>query len=454
MSIFDGRRIPADSLNLDWEGIRRGIYSDRYFWNGMTILAQLAREGYRFAGRSTMLEAQGIRDYHRLLTGDMVVEMQWFPRRKPFTVVAGVDVAIAILQRCSGEWDGDTFVPTGDRLEILAVHDGDLAPYAGNPMEIIPVLKVQGRYRDFAILETPTLGVLTRASRIATNTYYLMQASRGKPVLFFPARFDLPSTQAIDGYAYAIGVQRYNQDFGAQTAPFVSTPAQASLWGGQAGGTVAHALIACFLGDTTELMLQFARILPPSVPRIALVDFRNDCVTTSVQVAKAFFQRYRQAVEEGDAEGAQRYKLYGVRPDTGGELRDRSLHHLPDAPSLYGVSPALIRALRDALDNAWKDWGLSGEWRERAAEYCRQIKIVATGGFNVRRIQQFEEEGVPVDVYGVGSSFFSNSSVEGTVTDFTADVVRVKIDGRWVHMAKEGRRACDNPHLQRVEEWL
>ncbi|MER3472538.1 MAG: nicotinate phosphoribosyltransferase [Armatimonadota bacterium] len=454
MSRFDGRRIPADSLNLDWDGIRRGVYSDRYFWNGTTILTQLAREGYRFGGHSTILEAQGVHDYHHLLTGDMVVEMQWFPRRKPFTVVAGVDAAIAILQRCSGEWDGDTFVPAGDRLEILAVHDGDLAPYAGNPLEITPVLKVRARYRDFAILETPTLGVLTRASRIATNTYYLLQAARGKPVLFFPARFDLPATQAIDGYAYYIGVQRYNRDFGGQTAPFVSTPAQASLWGGQAGGTVAHALIACFLGDTTELMLQFARIIPPGVPRIALVDFHNDCVNTSVQVAKAFFLRYRQAIEQGDAEQAQRYKLYGVRPDTGGELRDRSLQHLPDDPALYGVSPALIRTLRDALDNAWKDWHLPGEWRERAAEYCRQIKIVATGGFNTKRIQQFEQEGVPVDIYGVGSSFFSNSSVEGTVTDFTADVVRVRVGERWVHMAKEGRRACDNPDLQRVEERL
>lgn len=451
MSIFDNQRIPAERWRFDWDGIRRGEYTDRYFWNGMTILTQLAQEGYRFGGESPLLEAQGVSEYRHLPTGDAVVEMQWFPRRKPFTVVAGVDAAVAILQRCAGEWEGDRFVPTGNGLEILAVQDGDLAPYAGNPLEVTPVLKVRGRYRHFAILETPTLGVLTRASRIATNTYHLLQAARGKPVLFFPARFDLPATQAVDGYAYYIGVQRYNLDFGSRTTPFVSTPAQASLWGGQAGGTVAHAMIACFLGDTTELMLQFARILPPNVPRIALVDFHNDCVNTSLQVLRAFFERYRRAIEAGDNEGAQRYRLFGVRPDTGGELRDRSLQHLPDDPSLYGVSPALIRALREALDTAWQTWNLSGEWRERAAEYCRQVKIVATGGFNLQRIHQFEEAGVPVDIYGVGSSFFSNSSVEGTMTDYTADVVRVRVDNRWVHMAKEGRRACDNPHLQRVE---
>ena len=38
-------------------------------------------------------------------------------------------------------------------------------------MERQPVLKIRGRYRDFALLETAILGVLTRASRIATNVY-------------------------------------------------------------------------------------------------------------------------------------------------------------------------------------------------------------------------------------------------------------------------------------------
>ncbi|MCS7310971.1 MAG: nicotinate phosphoribosyltransferase, partial [Armatimonadetes bacterium] len=106
MSIFDGKRIPAEQWHFDWEGIRRGDYSDRYFWNGMTILTQLAREGYRFGGQSALLEAQGVTEYHHLQTGDALVEMQWFPRRKPFTVVAGVDAAIALLQQCSGEWEG------------------------------------------------------------------------------------------------------------------------------------------------------------------------------------------------------------------------------------------------------------------------------------------------------------------------------------------------------------
>ena len=67
------------------------------------------------------------------------------------------------------------------------MQDGFVAPYDGDPRRVTPVLKVRGRYRDFAPLETPTLGALTRAnSRIATNVYEVLKAAGGKEVLFFP----------------------------------------------------------------------------------------------------------------------------------------------------------------------------------------------------------------------------------------------------------------------------
>lgn len=450
MAIWDRARIAPSRWQLDWEGLRKGEYSDRYFYNGVCILQQLAHEGYRFAGYSERLAQQGLNPRPSEATGDQWVEMQFFARRKPFTVVAGVDAALAILQQATGYYEGEQFVNTAHQLEVEAVHDGFCAPYEGDPLAVVPVLKVRGRYRDFALLETPLLGVLTRMSRIATNTYRLLQAARGKPVLFFPARFDLPQTQLYDGYAYYVGVQRYNLDHGTRTPAIVSTPVQARLWGGTAGGTTAHALIAAFLGDTVELMLQFARIMPPELRRVALVDFHNDCVGTARAVAKAFFERYRQAKERGDDETAQRYILHGVRPDTSANLTDKSLQDEPNAAQLYGVNPRLIFKLREGLDTAWQSWNLPAEWREPARQYCRSIQIVATGGFNEERVRQFEAAGAPVDVYGVGSAFLSNSTVEGTNTDFTADVVRVRVNGRWVPMAKAGREARDNPALEPV----
>ena len=99
-------------------------------------------------------------------------------------------------------------------MEVWAVHDGSEAPYDGDVLNVTPVMQVRGRYRDFAILETPTLGALTRGSRVATNVYEVLKAARGKQVLFFPARFDAHEVQAADGYAYQIAVQLFNQNFG------------------------------------------------------------------------------------------------------------------------------------------------------------------------------------------------------------------------------------------------
>jgi nicotinate phosphoribosyltransferase len=89
-----------------------------------------------------------------------------------------------------------------------------------------------------------------------------------------------------------------------------------------------------------------------------------------------------------------------------------------------GVNPQLCHLVRRGLDR----------------EGFEQVKIVASGGFNVEKIQRFERDHVPVDAYGVGSAFFQGSY------DFTADVVMV--EGR--PCAKAGRRYRPNPRLQPV----
>ena len=445
MSIFDHTRLEAAALGLDWEGIRRGVYSDKYFVNIARLLGTLSAQGYTYAGDDGRLPAARAAG---LPIGEMQVEMQWFTRRPGLTVVAGVDAALAVLREATGYWEGERFVNTADALQVWAVEDGDTVTYHGNPREVQPVLRVRGRYRDFGPLETVTLGFLTRASRIATNTYQILQASRGKPVLFFPARFDLPSVQAVDGYAYALGVARYNHDYRAAVKPFISTDAQGAWWGGKGGGTTAHAYLACFLGDIPEAMLAFARTLPPEVPRIALVDFNNACARDAVRVTEAMFAEYRRLKEAGKPDEAARFRLFGVRLDTSGDLRDAGLTPLGDPKLDLGVNPRLVWQVREALDHAWEGWHLPAAWREEARRYCADVKIVVSGGFRPEKIALFERLGVPVDFYGVGSWFYDNHGP--TNTDFTADVVRVQVGGEWLDMAKVGRRACENPALQRV----
>jgi nicotinate phosphoribosyltransferase len=446
MSIFDGKRLTNETFKLDIERMRRGWYSDKYFANINAMLNALSAEGYTYQGKHHNLPAHISPE--NIAVGDIEVEMQWFTRRVGRTVVVGVDKALAMLKHCSGYFEGDRFIETADKLEVWAVHDGCVVESDGDPLNVQPVIRVRGRYRDFALLETPTLGILTRASRVATNVYETLVAARGKPVLFFPARFDLHEVQAADGYAYNIAVQRFNKDYARQLGPFVSTDAQGDWWGGAGGGTVAHAAIASFLGDTAEAMMSFARVLPAHIPRIALVDFNNDCVRDSLLVLDAMFARYRQLMDAGEEAEAKKYILYGVRLDTSSSIRDQSVLPLGDPALDLGVTPRLVFNVRQALDAAWERWNLPASWKERARQYCRSVKIVVSGGFNPEKIRKFEKLSVPVDIYAVGSWLFNNNG--STVTDFTADVVRVKVHGQWIDMAKVGRRPCDNPHLERV----
>lgn len=445
MTVFNQLRLADDVFKLDVERMRRGWYSDKYFENIGAMLTRLSAEGYRYAGQAHRLGGAHV---HDVLTGDLHVEMQWFTRRPGKTLVVGVDKALAMLRGCTGYFEGETFVNTWSHLHVEAVHDGAVVTYEGDPTRILPVIRVRGRYRDFAMLETPTLGILTRASRVATNVYNTLIAARGKPVLFFPARFDLHEVQAADGYAYSVAVQRFNADYAQDVRSFVSTDAQGDWWGGAGGGTVAHAAIACFFGDTAETMLAFCHTRPARIPRIALVDFNNDCVGDALAVLEAMFARYRALMDDGAEAEAQKYVLFGVRLDTGGNLRDVSVPPLGEPALDLGVNPRLVFTVREALTNAWTRWNLPPQWRDRARAYCANVKIVVSGGFDPDKIRRFERLGVPADIYAVGSSLFDNHGP--TVTDFTADVVRAWVDGAWRDIAKVGRRPCDNPDLQPV----
>jgi nicotinate phosphoribosyltransferase len=68
------------------------------------------------------------------------------------------------------------------------------------------------------------------------------------------------------------------------------------------------------------------------------------------------------------------------------------------------------------------------------------VRIVVSGGFTVEKIRSFEEQDVPVDAYGVGSSLIRGSN------DFTGDIVVT--DGK--PSAKFGRRLRENARLELV----
>ncbi len=348
------QRLDPSIFHLPVERMREGYYSDKYFVRARDLLRK---------------------DHHRPR-----VTMQVFGKSHAF--LGGIDEAIAILKLCADRWD---------ELAVHALYDGDEV----EPWET--VLLIEGPYDAFAVLETLYLGVLARRTKVGTNTRRVVDAAQPKQVMFFPARHDHWLVQTGDGYAAHIA-----------GAIGVSTDAQASWWGSEGIGTVPHALIAAYGGDTVLASKKFAELTDPDIRLITLVDFENDCVGTSLQVARTLGPR-----------------LYGVRLDTSETLVDRSVIPQMGTFKPTGVNPQLAWNVRHALDQAG----------------FRDVKIVVSGGFSVEKIRQFEEQGVPVDAYGVGSSLFQGRF------DFTADVVMV--EGR--PCAKVGRSYRPNPRLERVE---
>ena len=345
-------RLAPEVFELPVEGIREGFYTDAYFNHA----------------RSTLLAD----DMHpRVL-------MQVFQRKA--AILGGVDEAIAILKLCSHNWEA---------LEVHALHDGDVV----EPWET--VITIEGDYADFAHLETVYLGVLARRTLVTTNVRRAVEAANGKDLLYFPARHDHFAVQPGDGYAAHVG-----------GVAGVSTDAQASWWGGQGIGTIPHALIAAYGGDTVRAARKFADWAPPEMNIVVLADFENDSARTALEVAHALGPR-----------------LWGVRLDTSGDLVDRTLGDIDD-PALRGVNELLVRAVREALD----------------ADGFPDVRIVVSGGFTIEKIRYFEEREVPVDAYGVGSSLIRGEN------DFTADAVIT--DGR--PSAKAGRHFRPNPRLERV----
>ena len=211
---------------------------------------------------------------------------------------------------------------------------------------------------------------------------------------------------------------------------------------------MAHAAIASFLGDTAEAMMALRPRAAGQRPAHRPGGFQQRLRARFAAGAGCHVRKLSRADGCRRYAEAAKYKLYGVRLDTSGSLRDVSVPPLGDPALDLGVTPRLVFNVRQALDSAWEGWDLPEAWKEAAREYCHAVKIVVSGGFNPEKIRKFEKLGVPVDIYAVGSYLFNNNGA--TVTDFTADVVRVKVHGEWVDMAKVGRKPLDNPDLERV----
>lgn len=264
-------------------------------------------------------------------------------------IMAGTEEAVNLLKRRKvSVWA----IPEGKEVESKEV-----------------VMRIHGPYDEFGMYETALLGILAQATGWATAARACKEAAGGKPVFCFGARHVHPAVAPVMERASVVG--------GAENCSCILG---AKLLFKEPSGTVPHAAIL-IIGDTVETAVVYDKVMPPSSPRIILVDTFKDEAEETMRVAEALQDR-----------------LAGVRLDTPGERG--------------GVTPGLVREVRARLDQAGFD----------------HVKIFVSGGLNIDRILQLAEAGA--DAFGVGSHISAARPV-----DMTMDLKEVA--GR--SLAKRGR---------------
>ena len=209
-----GKRLPPEIFDLPVEKMREGYYTDAYFNHTRSALLADGRHPR--------------------------VVMQVFQKHQ--AVLGGMDEAIAILKLCSDDWDA---------LTVHALYDGDRI----EPWET--VMTIEGDYTLFAHLETVYLGVLARRTLISTNVDARARGGRAAS----RSSSCRPGTTTIASRP-ATATRRTSP--ARSSAPRSASPPTRSRRGGAAAGigTVPHALIAAYGGNTVLAATKFAEWAP------------------------------------------------------------------------------------------------------------------------------------------------------------------------------------------------
>lgn len=258
--------------------------------------------------------------------------MEVFARKDPWgagwAVVSGIYEVAKLLQ--------------GVPVDVDAMEEGEVFLTDSRQAVSEPVLRLTGRYRDFALYENPVLGFLCQASGVCTKAARLVNLAEGRTVIGFGTRRVHPALAPI--------VERSSTLGGLDS---VSNVLGARLMKKKASGTMPHAFILC-VGDEAEAWRIFDRALPEEIPRIALVDTFTDEKFASILALETLGRR-----------------LYGVRLDTPGSRR--------------GDMRKLIQEVR---------W----ELKIRGGE---DVKVIVSGGIDESDVLELRDW---VDGFGIGTS--------------------------------------------------
>ncbi len=233
-------------------------------------------------------------------------------------------------------------------VEVWALEEGK----EFKPKETL--VRITGKYSEFAIFEAVILGCLASPSGWATAAKEIKEACEGKPFSCFGTRHLHPSVSPVMERAALLG-----------GAGSVSNILAAKKMDMKPMGTLPHSsfLIA---GDTVKLAKVYDDIMPPEHKRIVLIDTYKDEVEEALRVAEALGKN-----------------LYAIRLDTPSERG--------------GVRPELVKEVKVNLELKGYDW----------------VKIFVSGGLHPEKIKILSEAGA--DAFGVGSYISGAPAIDMTM---------------------------------------
>lgn len=231
-------------------------------------------------------------------------------------------------------------------VDVYAIKEGTIMPPRDYNGVRIPAIAIEGRYVDFAVYETPILGIICYQTGVGTRALRLRIQAKDKILLSFGIRRMHPAiAPIIDRACYIAGFDG------------VSCILSAEKLGVKPTGTVPHALIL-IEGGVEKAAEVFDKHIDKEVPRVMLVDTFNDERVETMKVLEKMGE-----------------KLYGIRLDTPGSRRGN-----------------------------WKEIINEIKW-ELKIRKKEGVKIFLSGGLNEQSIIEYREL---VDGFGVGT-YVANS---------------------------------------------
>lgn len=295
----------------------------------------------------------------------------YFVRTKQVIEAKGLDKVHVVAEITPGELPGgaswgilcgieeEAHLFEGVPVDVYAMREGSLFRYKDYRGIREPVIRIEGPYGSFCLYETAMLGLVCQASGVATRAARVRKAAGNKLLVAFGIRRMHPAlSPMLDRAAYIGGFDGVSSLTGAKAS------------GLQPTGTMPHALIVVF-EDQVKAWRAFDEVMPPEVPRIALVDTYYDEKVEAIMAAEALKKR-----------------LQGVRLDTPGSRK--------------GDFAGIVREVRWELD-------IRG---------FKHVKIFVSGGLNEEKVKVLGEAGA--DAFGVGT-YVSNAPT----IDFAMDIVEI-----------------------------